>query len=116
MSAPAAGAAVDPAAGAVVYEVNLDLDASIREAYLAWLADHVAEVLSLPGFTGARRFEVDDPAPAPGRVGLCVQYDLVDRAALAAYLRDHAPRLRAEGQARFGGRFTATRRILTGLA
>jgi quinol monooxygenase YgiN len=112
MSAPVGGTS----AGGVVYEVNLDLDAGIREAYLAWLADHVAEIRALPGFTGARQFEVDDPAPAPGRIGLCVQYDLVDRAALEAYLRDHAPRLRADGQARFGGRFTASRRILTGLA
>ncbi len=35
-----------------------------------------------------------------------------DRAALEAYQRDHAPPLIREGQARFGGRFRASRRVL----
>ena len=43
---------------------------------------------------------------------MCVQYTLRDRASLDAYLRDHAPRMRAEGEARFGGRFRASRRVL----
>ena len=103
-------------AGAVVYEVNLDLEAGIAEAYLAWLDAHVAEICRLPGFTGARLFQVTDPAPEPGRLALCVQYGLADQAALEAYFRDHAPRLRADGEARFGGRFTARRRVLARLA
>jgi hypothetical protein len=41
-----------------------------------------------------------------------VQYRLIDAAALEAYLRDHAPRLRADGVARFGERFRAQRRVL----
>ena len=99
----------------VVYEVNLDLDAAIRGEYLAWLAAHVAEIRALPGFTGAAVFEVADPPPPIGRVALCVQYRLSGTAALEAYLRDHAPRLRAEGLARFGGRASASRRVLEGL-
>lgn len=100
------------AAGGVVYEVNLDIEAEIRAGYLRWLAGHVDEILALPGFTGAEVFEVVDPAPAPGRAGFCVQYRLRDAAALDTYLRHHAPRLRAEGEARFGGRFRASRRVL----
>ena len=110
---------MNPAGGAeagLVYEVNLDVEAAIAQSYLAWLEAHVGEICALPGFVGARRFEVLDPAPPPGRVHLCVQYRVTDRAALDAYLSDHAPRLRADGQARFGGRFTASRRVLTGLA
>lgn len=99
----------------VVYEVNLDLDAAIRADYLAWLAAHVEEICALPGFTGATVFEVTDPPPAPGQANLSVQYRLVDQAALDAYLRDHAPRLRAEGIARFGASFRAARRVLTAL-
>jgi hypothetical protein len=45
---------------------------------------------------------------------LCVQYTLVDASALDAYLREHAPRLRADGVARFGDGFRAHRRILGG--
>lgn len=102
--------------GALVYEVNLDVDLAIRAEYLAWLDAHVAEICGLPGFSGAAVFEVLDPAAAPGRASLCVQYRLVDQPALDAYLRDHAPRLRAEGLARFGDRFRASRRVLAPLA
>lgn len=96
----------------VVYEVNLEVEHAIREAYLAWLADHVDEILALPGFTGAELFEVHDPAPPAGHDAFCVQYRLADVTALERYLREDAPRLRAEGLARFGERMRATRRVL----
>ena len=101
---------------ALVYEVTLDLEAGIRAAYLEWLTDHVAEICALPGFTGATVFGITEPPPAPGRTGLCVQYRLTGQAALDAYFQDHAPRLRADGEARFGGRFSATRRVLAALS
>lgn len=98
----------------VVYEVNVEVDAAAHEAYRAWLQDHVAEMLALPGFKAAKTFDVLEPPPSAGRVGLCVQYVLQDREALEDYLRDHAPRMRADGIARFGDRFVATRRVLRG--
>jgi hypothetical protein len=98
----------------IVYEVNLAIDAEIIDRYRAWLQPHVAEMLRLPGFVDARILEVLDPAPAPGEVGLCVQYTLVDRVALDRYLIEHAPRLRGEGTDRFEGRFRAQRRVLQG--
>ena len=88
------------------------VDAAIAADYRAWLTAHVGELLALPGFTGARVFEVLEPAPAAGEARLCVQYQLRDESALAAYLREHAPRLRADGLARFGDRFRASRRVL----
>lgn len=97
---------------AILYEVNVSLDAAIEGDYRAWLDAHVREILALPGFTGARIFDVTEPEPDAGRITLCVQYALRDAAALNAYLRDHAPRLRAEGVARFGDRFRAQRRVL----
>ncbi len=96
----------------VVYEVNIEVDRNIADAYRTWLQDHIAEILALPGFTGARVFDVLEPPAAEGRSGLCVQYQLTDEAALEVYLRDHAPRLRADGVARFGGHFRAQRRVL----
>ncbi len=104
-------------ASAIAYEVNVDLDIAIEREYRAWLDAHVREILALPGFTGARIFDVVEPHPDTGRITLCVQYALRDSAALDAYLRDHAPRLRAEGVARFGEKFRAHRRVLreTGL-
>jgi len=51
-------------------------------------------------------------APAEGELVLCTQYRLRDAASLADYLREHAPRLRADGVARFGDAFRAERRVL----
>ena len=96
----------------VVYEVNIDLDAGIEAEYRAWLHGHVAEILALPGFIDARVLDVVDPPPAPGRVAICTHYRLRDEAALQAYFDQHAPRLRADGIARFGGKFAASRRVL----
>jgi hypothetical protein len=96
----------------LVYEVDLEVEDAIAADYRAWLRGHVAEILDLPGFRGATISEVLEPAPPAGFAGLCVHYRLDDEAAYSAYLRDHAPRMRAEGEARFGGRFRARRRVL----
>ncbi|WP_064746498.1 DUF4286 family protein [Lysobacter antibioticus] len=106
----------DASRAETTYEVSLEVDAAIEAEYLAWLRAHIDEICALPGFLGARLHRVEDPAPAAGRFGLCVQYRLRDRAALDDYLREHAPRLRGDGVARFGGRFDASRRILRRLA
>lgn len=94
----------------IVYEVNLRVDAGIASDYRAWLVAHVEEMLTFPGFLSAECFEAEtDHASARA---FCVQYRLVDAAALDDYLREQAPRMRAEGEARFGGRFSASRRLL----
>lgn len=100
------------AGDAVVYEVNLEVEAGVAGDYREWLDAHVAAILALPGFTGARILDVLEPPPPAGWIGLCVQYVLRDQAALDAYLREHAEAMRADGQARFGGRFRAGRRVL----
>ncbi len=98
---------------AVIYEVTLHAQAGIAEAYLAWLRTHVAEMLALPGFEGAELDAVETPSTAES--SWCVRYRMRDRAALDDYLRDHAPRMRADGVARFGDGFRAERRILVPL-
>ncbi len=96
---------------ALVYEVNLAVDAGTAEAYAEWLGPHIAEVLERAGFLSAEWLVVDADDD-DGRVHWCVQYRVPDRAALAAYLAGPALALRADGAARFGGRFTATRRVM----
>ena len=98
-------------AGAVVYEVNLDVESGIASEYRAWLQAHVADMLALPGFVSAELLEVIEPV-ADGRAAFCVHYRLRDAAALEAYLHEHSARMRAEGVARFGDRFRAGRRVL----
>lgn len=92
----------------IVYEVRIVLDPAIAAAYRAWLEAHIREILAIPGFSGAELLAEDDEG---GRPVWTTRYHLDGREALARYLRGHAPRLRAEGVARFGGRFEATRRV-----
>jgi quinol monooxygenase YgiN len=96
----------------IVYEVNLFVREEVAAAYRAWFDAHVREMVALPGFLGAQVFERREPAAAAGEFALCVHYHLRDAQALAQYLAEHAPRLRADGVARFGEAFRAERRVL----
>ena len=99
----------------MIYEVNLTIDQEIAEEFKQWLKDHVAKMLEFKGFEKAEIFS-RDPAyrtsPDIGKVFLTVQYTVRDRQSLDNYFQDHAPRMRTEGQERFPGQFSATRRIL----
>jgi hypothetical protein len=92
------------------YEVALEPDADVLGEFEAWLEYHVDEMLALPGFTGASIHKAEDPES--GAALRIVRYELADRAALERYFEEFAPRMRAEGIARFGGRFRASRRIV----
>jgi len=94
----------------VLYEVNLEADAAIEGAFDTWLRDHIADLLQFKGFLSAEILG-DDSQP-PGKVRRIVQYRLRDQAALDDYVRDHAPRMRAQGIEKFGDRFSTERRVL----
>ena len=96
----------------IVYEVNVLVRREIEADYRDWLDAHVREIVALPGFTGAEVFDRREPVAAADEVAICMQYRLRDAAALTDYLREHAPRLRADGLARFGAGFRAERRVL----
>jgi len=100
----------------IVYEVTLWVQREVEDAFRDWLDGHVREILSLPGFRSATLFERLDAEDDAGTLVLCTHYRLRDQAALDDYLREHASRMRADGQARFGGRFRAERRVLQTLA
>lgn len=93
----------------IVYEVRAVVDADAADAYRTWLEPHIREILAIPGFTRAELLAEDDDG---GRPVTTVRYHLESRAALEHYLREHAPRLRADGLARFGGKFETSRRVL----
>ena len=94
----------------IVYEVNLEADADIAAPFDTWLRDHIADMLQFEGFRSAEI--LDDASAPPGRIRRIVQYRLRDQAALDDYLAQHATRMRAQGAARFGDRFSAERRVL----
>lgn len=99
----------------IVYVVELEMDASLREEYLAWLDGHVRDMLELPGFLGAEILIRREPPPRDGRFVVCTHYRLRDRAAWDAYLADHATRMRAAGLRRFGDQVRASRHVLESL-
>ena len=71
-------------------------DPALAEAWVGWLTGgHLAEVRAA-GALDACLVKLDGPAPRYE-----VRYHFADRAAFEAYERDHAPRLRAAGLARF---------------
>lgn len=79
--------------GRVAYTVTATFaDAALAEEWLRWLTGgHIAEVLA-GGATDAEMIELDGPQRS-----FEVRYHFPSREAFAAYERDHAPRLRAEG-------------------
>ncbi|MGH8182137.1 MAG: DUF4286 family protein [Rhodanobacteraceae bacterium] len=99
----------------IVYAVELEMDAALRDEYLAWLDEHVHEMLALPGFIDAEILVRTQPAPPAGRFVVSTHYRLRNRVALDDYLTQHAARMRAAGLARFGERVHASRQILESL-
>lgn len=100
----------------IIYEVNLKIQNDTAEDYLKWLRPHIDEILKLDGFVRADLFsrnpEDEGGEKDANHVYFTVQYHLVSRQALDDYLKNHAPRMREDGLKRFGGKFTASRRVL----
>lgn len=96
----------------IIYAVELEMPATLRDAYLAWLDGHVAAMLALPGFRDAEILIRTDPPPAAGRFLVAAHYRLRDRAVLDAYFTQHAEAMRAAGIARFGDQVHASRQVL----
>ncbi|MFZ9692035.1 MAG: DUF4286 family protein [Phycisphaerales bacterium] len=74
-------------------------DPGVAAEWVAWLRDeHLADVLAA-GALDAEVVALEGAAAVP--VELEVRYRFADRASLEQYFADHAPRLRAEGLAKF---------------
>src|SRR5690606_33096035 len=97
-------------------EVNLRVAAAIAPEFEVWLAGHIKEMLAIDGFFRARWYTRDaaDEGADAGRdeVLWTVQYDVYTRDDLDRYLREDVGRMRGDGIARFGDRFSAGRRVL----
>ncbi|MFN3201559.1 MAG: DUF4286 family protein [Bradymonadia bacterium] len=94
----------------VIYEVNLTIDEAIAEAYGQWLGHHIDEMLAIEGFEQATWLEVH--GPPEGKVQWVVCYTVSSAEHLERYFSHWAPKMRGDGLERFGGRFTATRRVM----
>jgi hypothetical protein len=101
----------------LIYEVNLTVDGDAATRYSAWLREHIRQMLDLDGFEAAVWYvrsgddtipEADEPTDPRQWT---VQYQVRDRAALTAYLDEHAEAMRREGVEKFGDHVESDRRI-----
>ena len=90
-----------------IYNVTISVDKSIHEEWLAWIKEHIPQVLATGKFIEAKltRVLVEDE----GGVTYSVQYRAKSREALDAYYIDDAPRLRTEGLSKFANKMLAFR-------
>ncbi len=93
-----------------IYEVTLSVDREIIEAFDAWHAEHVEEMLDIPGFLTAETFELKDDEE--GRARRVTHYFLASQEDLEEYFAGPANAMRQSGIDRFAHRFQASRRVL----
>ncbi len=99
----------------ITYEVNLEVDHEITEAFRSWLPEHIKQVLSNKGFCSAQWWcrNAEDEGGSPDNKTLwTIHYAIEDRACLNAYLEHQAPKMRQATLEQFGDGFSAKRRIL----
>lgn len=98
------------ASSGLVYEVTLTIERDIVDSFDSWLANHVEEMLAIPGFIDANVFALEDDDD--GNARRVTQYLLDSENDLESYFSDKAAEMRQSGIDRFGEQFSATRRIL----
>ena len=93
-----------------IYEVTCSVDREIVEAFDSWLAQHIEEMLQIPGISGAEVYEQEDDEQ--GRARRVTHYYFVSDTGLEQYLSGQAEAKLKPAIDRFGDRFDATQRIL----
>ena len=91
-----------------IYNVTINIAASVHEEFLIWIKKHIPEVLATGKFTEARFSQVLVEEDMGGTT-YSVQYTAKTRADLDAYYEEDAPRLREEGMKMFADNMLAFR-------
>jgi hypothetical protein len=95
----------------IVYNVTVNIDHEVHDTWLEWMKEvHIPDVMATGLFTESRMFRV--LAEDEGGLTYAVQYTAADMAHYERYRDEHAPRLQADAQAMYGGRFAAFRTLL----
>lgn len=92
----------------IIYNVTTNIDASIGEQWLAWIKEHIPQVLATGHFIEAKltKVLVEDQE---GSLTYSVQYRAKSREALANYYKNDAAKLRQEALQTFGDKALAFR-------
>lgn len=102
----------------LIYEVNLEVNESVKFKYAGWLPSHLEKMLKFRGFRHAYWFYRDPQIEnlAENLTLWTIHYIVDDIGCLNEYLQGPAKEMRQETIDLFGDQFKATRRILTPLA
>lgn len=95
----------------IIYNVTINVDTDVHEEWLEWMKHtHIPDVMATGLFLDSRvcRVLADDE----GGITYAVQYTCADMATYERYRDEHAPRLQAETQKRYAGKFAAFRTLL----
>lgn len=92
----------------IIYNVTINVDADIHDHWLAWIKEHIPQVLATGKFIEAKltRVLVEEEM---GGVTYSVQYKAHSREALNNYYKEDAERLRNQGLKLFADKMVAFR-------
>lgn len=93
-----------------VFEVTFDVDREIVDQFDAWLAQHVGDMLQLPGVYQSEIFELEEDDE--GRAVRVMQYFFTGYSELERYVSERASLDRQEAVDRFAGGFRIASRVL----
>jgi hypothetical protein len=99
----------------VFYEINLTINTEIEDEYLAWIPEHMQEMLQFAGFNKASFSEAVTMDPHVTNTDIrnfTILYEVESLKHLQDYFQHHAARMRQEGIDKFGDNFSASRRVL----
>ena len=95
----------------IVYNVTINVDADVAAEWLHWMKTvHIPDVMATGMFLDNRICRV--LAEEDGGLTYAIQYTAADMATYERYKTEHAPRLQAETQMHYGGKFVAFRTLL----
>lgn len=95
----------------IIYNVTINVDHRIHDQWLAWMKDtHIPDVMATGLILDNRLCRV--LAEEEGGMTYAAQYTFADMTTYERYRDEHAPRLQAETQKHYGGRFAAFRTLL----
>ncbi len=95
----------------IIYNVTINVDFDVHDQWLQWMKEsHIPEVMSTGLFLDQRMCRV--LADDEGGITYAIQYTCADMATYERYRDEHAPRLQAETQKHYIGKFAAFRTLL----
>ena len=92
----------------IIYNVTINIDDSVHDDWLAWMKEHIPQVLATGKFIDAKLTKVLVEEDMGGQT-YSIQYKAHSRAALDAYYAEDAERLRGDGLKRFADKMLAFR-------